>query len=246
MTFLPLERVTGREIAQSIIDFLNENGISLGNMRGQGYDGACNMSSDHSGVQGLICKHSPLATYVHCYGHCLNLVVSKTCSLPDVRNVLDRLQHCCRFFLNSSKRNGVLEMIVSKSVAHEGKRKPLLDYCRTRWVERSIAYRHFYQAFIYITEALEMIGYRRHLDKYGNLYADWDPANRTETQQILASITSFTFIIVFMIVYQYLFNLSGITIKLQRKALDTKEAHKMIAEVTQVYGRTEKGWWWIQ
>jgi len=52
------------------------------------------------------------------------------------------------------------------------------------------------QAFVLITDALEMIGYKRHLKKYGNTYADWDTASRSDAQQLLASITSFEFIIV--------------------------------------------------
>lgn len=178
---------------------------------------------------------SPLATYVHCSGHSLNLVISKSCSLPDIRNVIDQLHHCCRFFLNSPKRSGLLALIVSRNVPYVGKRKPLLDLCKTRWAERHVAYQHFYQSFTYMVQALELIGYRDHLDKYGDLYADWDSVNRTEAQQILASITSFTFIISFLTVYQYLSHLAGITVKLQREALDIVEAHQLIAAVTTTY-----------
>ena len=235
LTFIKLERITGEKIAESILAFLKENNIPATNMRGQGYDGASNMSSSTVGVQARIKKEAPLATYVHCNGHCLNLVISKSCALPQVRNVLDRLKNCCRFFLKSPKRSGLLELIVKHNVVNETKRKPLLDLCKTRWAERHTAYQHFYQAFVFIAEALEMIGFKRHLDKYGDMYADWDPANRNEAQQILASITSFEFIVVFMAVYQYLSHLAGITVKLQRAALDIVEAHGMITEVASFY-----------
>ncbi len=129
---------------------------------------------------------------------------------------------------------------MSTNVPHVGKRKPLLDLCKTRWAERHIAYQHFYQAFTYMVEALELIGYRRHLNKYGDLYADWDPANRTEAQQIVASITSFTFIIGFLTVYQYLSHLAGITVKLQREALDILDAHQLIASTTTTYKEERK------
>ena len=49
--FIELERITGKEIANTIVKFLNESGIPLAGMRGQGYDGAINMSSDRVGVQ---------------------------------------------------------------------------------------------------------------------------------------------------------------------------------------------------
>ena len=144
---MPLERITGEAILQAILKFLQDNDIPASNMRGQGYDGASNMSSDAVGVQGRIKREAPLATYVHCNGHCLNLVISKSCSLPQVRNVLDRMQSCCCFFLNSPKRSGLLEVIVKHNVVDETRRKPLLDLCKTRWAERQSAYQHFLPSF---------------------------------------------------------------------------------------------------
>ena len=58
-------------------------------------------------------------------------------------------------------------------------------------------------------EVLELIGFKWHLDKYGNTYADWDTASCSDTQQLLASITNFEFIVVFFTVYQYLSHLAG-------------------------------------
>ena len=108
LAFLPLERITGEAISQVVLKFLRDSGIPSSDMRGQGYDGASDMSSGAVGVQARIKQVAPLATFVHCSGHCLNLVISKSCRLPQIRNVLDRMQSCCRFFLNSPKRIGVL------------------------------------------------------------------------------------------------------------------------------------------
>ena len=46
---------------------------------------------------------STLPAYVHCSGHCPKLEITKLCSLPDVRNVIERLQCCCLFLYNSPK-----------------------------------------------------------------------------------------------------------------------------------------------
>ena len=143
--------------------FLDENDIPLAGMRGQGYDGTSNMSSDRVGVQKRIKELAPKATYVHCHSHSLNLVITKSCALPDIRSIIDRLQYCCCFFLNSPKRNGLLELIVSENVGDIRRRKPLLDLCKTRWAERHTAYQHFYQAYTYIAGALEVIGYGWHI-----------------------------------------------------------------------------------
>lgn len=64
LTFIKLERITREKIAENILAFLKENNVPVTNMRGQGYDGASNMSSCTSGVQARIKKEAPLATYV--------------------------------------------------------------------------------------------------------------------------------------------------------------------------------------
>ena len=98
LAFFPLVRITGEVISAIILEFLRKNGIPASNMRGQGYDGASNMASDSVGVQARIKQEAPLATYALCNGHSLNLVISKSCKLPQVRNVLDRMQSCSKFF----------------------------------------------------------------------------------------------------------------------------------------------------
>ena len=125
------------------------------------------MSSSRAGVQGRILQVAPLASYIHCSGHCLNLVITKSCAVPDIRYVLDRLKYCCKFFINSPKRSGLLEQVVSANVTDAEKRKPLLDLCKTRWAERHVAYQRFYQGLPFIVEALEVMGYKRHIEKYG-------------------------------------------------------------------------------
>lgn len=242
LSFQQLDRITGQCIAEGIVGFLKDVGLQVENIRGQGYDGASNMASERVGVQARIKELAPLATYMHCSGHCLNLVICHSCSLTEVHNVLDRMKKCCRYFLQSPKRNGLLEQVVSKRVQdHVTRRKALLDLCQTRWAERHDAYRHFYQAYTFIVEALEVIGYHMHLSDFGALYGDWDCGNRSEAQQILASITTFDFIVVFLVMYQYLSHMAGITVKLQGKAVDIIEAHSMIASTRDMYAneRTE-------
>jgi hypothetical protein len=61
---------------KSCIDFLfSELGSSLKKVRGQGYDGASNMSCEFNGLQAKIMSQNKLAYYMHCFAHKLNLVV---------------------------------------------------------------------------------------------------------------------------------------------------------------------------
>ena len=80
-----------------------------------------------------------------------------------------------------------------------------------------------------------MIVYRGHIEKHGDMYSDWDTAKRSEAQHSLASITSFDFIDVFMVVYQYLYYMSGITTQLQNNTLEIIEAHSMVGRLLIIY-----------
>ena len=58
-------------------------GLSMSNLRGQGYDGASNMRGEFRGLQRLILAENPYAHYIHCFAHQLQLVVvavAKCCS----------------------------------------------------------------------------------------------------------------------------------------------------------------------
>ena len=44
---------------------------------GLGFDGASNMSGVNKGVAARFKELSPMSTYVHCYGHILNLAIKE-------------------------------------------------------------------------------------------------------------------------------------------------------------------------
>lgn len=54
MLLLILTHITGEAIATSVLNDLEELGLDVANVRGQGYDGASNMSSACVGLQALI------------------------------------------------------------------------------------------------------------------------------------------------------------------------------------------------
>uniref|UniRef100_A0A1X7VGM0 DUF4371 domain-containing protein n=1 Tax=Amphimedon queenslandica TaxID=400682 RepID=A0A1X7VGM0_AMPQE len=87
-----LTRVTGEAIASGVLRNLAELGLDAKSVRSQGYDGASNLSSEHIGLQALIQMESPLAVHTHCTGHCLNLVIKSSYSLPVVRNVINKVK----------------------------------------------------------------------------------------------------------------------------------------------------------
>ncbi|XP_022024195.1 zinc finger MYM-type protein 1-like [Helianthus annuus] len=59
----------------AIDDILARYGLSLKRIRGQGYNGASNMSGEFNGLRALILKENVSAFYIHCFAHQLQLVV---------------------------------------------------------------------------------------------------------------------------------------------------------------------------
>lgn len=230
--FLKLKNITGLNIAATIKQELSDLCLPIQNIVGQGYDGASNMSSAKVGVQKSIRDEAPLAAYVHCGGHCLNLVIAHSCHLTEIRNALDKIKACFLFFKFSPKRNGVLTDAISKSEENQRRKKPLLELCKTRWAERHDAYTRFKQSYPYIVKALENIGYGLHKDELENQHVIWDSKSKQDAVAILSSLTSFDFLVNFLTVYQLLSHLGGITVKLQNSALDILAAYNMVSTVS--------------
>ena len=62
------------EMESSILDYFDKHEINISNCRGQSYDNASNMSGRYNGLQARIKEKNPLADYVPCFAHSLNLV----------------------------------------------------------------------------------------------------------------------------------------------------------------------------
>ena len=60
----------GEVLACNIRSTLAKYGLELKNRRGQGYDGASNMSARH-GVQGILSRENGKALYIHCNSYIL-------------------------------------------------------------------------------------------------------------------------------------------------------------------------------
>ena len=106
-------------------------------MRGQGCDGASNMSGKYRGVRARVKEFYPLAMYTHCCNHVLNLVISTSSQLPDIRNAMATISDTCVFLSRSAQRVWIfqdnVERKVSTSASSRQKLKPI---CATRSVER--------------------------------------------------------------------------------------------------------------
>jgi len=84
--FLGVQHVpdtTSAALKGALDAMLLAHGLSMHNIRGQGYDGASNMRGEFNGLQRLVLDENPYAFYIHCFAHQLQLVVvsvAKCCS----------------------------------------------------------------------------------------------------------------------------------------------------------------------
>ena len=66
------------------------------------------MSGKEKGVQAIVKESWPLAVYVHCSAHVLNLVLVKSCPIPRIYSAFDLSGILRVFFKSCSKTNAQL------------------------------------------------------------------------------------------------------------------------------------------
>lgn len=144
--FLHVTDLTGKGIAEKIIENLKESDLDPNNMVGQGYDGAAAMSGHLSGVQKLIQDKFPCASYFHCANHCLNLVISQSCNIPVICDAHTAIKSICNFVNRSTKRKSLMKQCI-EIIDEETLKQTLIKLCETRWVERHDAVQRFIELF---------------------------------------------------------------------------------------------------
>ena len=73
LCFIKFDEKGAEALINLILAKLEEDHLDIRDMRGQGYDNAATMAGIHSGVQRRILDINPLATYIPCNNHSLNL-----------------------------------------------------------------------------------------------------------------------------------------------------------------------------
>ena len=106
-------------------------GLDMQNWRGQDYDMAGNMGGKYQRIQ----REYPLALYVHCTSHRLNLCIVKSCEILLVKTLMDKVKLVADFFNNSPKRQQALETNIRDLLGSGTRQKKMIDVCRRRWVE---------------------------------------------------------------------------------------------------------------
>ena len=238
--FADAPRTTGRHLGQIILSILETHNRDLNYCVGQCYDGASSMSSVSIGCQAKVRAKASLAFYQHCFSHCLNLVISHSCRIPEIRNMIDTINETFYFFHNSPKRQHFFERVLAVKFPEQKKLK-LKGLSKTRWVERHECYESYFEMYESIALTFEAI---LNPDDYTSIYAEasteggegciedfcWDSETRTIAQGILKIMQTPVHAISFITVMSTLEPVKPLTVKLQRRNQDMYKAYKHVDE----------------
>ena len=156
--FYAVDDTKGKSIAAIIMDALLRLQLPLNLLRGQTYDGASNMSGTYNGAQAEVRKAQPLAHYVHCIGHCVNLATEAAMSeSPLIRDAVSLVNELGVMSSQSGKFQSLFLKTASSNYDKVTKLRPL---CPTRWTVRTKAIQYVinqYEAILSALEAMSMM-----------------------------------------------------------------------------------------
>lgn len=215
--FLNVYNLTGNSLANTILELLENFGLNIMDLRGQGYDGGANMSGEFRGVQAYIREKQPKALYTHCRSHCLNLAICKACSLPAIRNAIDIINSVSVFARDSAKRMKILQDKV-KDLQLESNVTKIKQLCETRWVEKHDAILEFSTILPAVINFLEFV-------------KGESSCASTKANGIYSSIHRFEFIVSLNILVNLLVLTVSLSRHLQAEKIDLWESYRMVDNI---------------
>ncbi|XP_074038063.1 zinc finger MYM-type protein 1-like [Leptinotarsa decemlineata] len=151
LKFLPHIGHKALDMFNSVIDTLQRYGLDIQKCRGQSYDNASNMCGIYSGLQAEILDVSPLASYIPCAGHSLNLVGTHAVdSCIEAVSLFTLFQELYNVFSSSTHRWAVLNNCKNTTLTTK-------SLSTTRWSARHDASRALQEEWPAIIRALEIL-----------------------------------------------------------------------------------------
>ncbi|XP_060846498.1 zinc finger MYM-type protein 1-like [Rhopalosiphum padi] len=165
--FMPVERficlkrllsVNSNAIFAVLSEIMSNYNLNWDDVVSVCFDGASTMSGCISGVQTKCKEENSRIMYVHCYAHCLNLVLVDACTtrrnIPMIFDFFGVVQLCYSFIEGSAVRHAILEKI-SKDTNMQ--LKTLKSLSTTRWACRAEAVAALKHNYLVLIPAIEEI-----------------------------------------------------------------------------------------
>lgn len=183
----------------------------------QSYDGAAVMSSELCGVRGIMRRALPNeVVFVHCYAHCLNLVLKQSASaIPSCKVFFTDLEGIAAFFSRSPKRTKALDEIV-------GARVP--GVCATRWTSSARLVCYIFSHVDSLVELFESIA-------SSDVQEGWDSSTTTLAGGFLSKLGRFEFRFLLTVYDAVFLRTTTLYDILQTQALDVPFCRSQVGDV---------------
>uniref|UniRef100_A0A0R0F758 TTF-type domain-containing protein n=1 Tax=Glycine max TaxID=3847 RepID=A0A0R0F758_SOYBN len=216
-----VKETSAKSLKEALEKLLSINGLSLSSIRGQGYDGASNLT--------LIQNENPSTYYVHCFAHQLQLaLVSCAKTLKDVSGFFGKVNMLVNFIRSSNKRQKLLrDKQVSQfaKLIEEGQietgsglnqESSIARAGDTRWGSHFRSLTSLMTIYGAIIEVLEEVGKDTSFEKYG------------ETMLLLDVLQSFDFIFMLYMMVEILGFTNDLSVALQKRDQDLLNALSLV------------------
>ncbi|XP_048512595.1 zinc finger MYM-type protein 1-like [Athalia rosae] len=210
LQFLPIKEHKAEYLAETLLKFLGNYGISIKDCRGQSYDNAANMAGKYSGLQAKIKEKCKFAIFVPCAAHSLNLVVTSFFQL---------VQKLYNFFSSSTHRWSILTECL-------GSNKVIKYLSETRWSARADAVSALHRGYKQILIAL--ISIARDTDQAGE--------TRNEALSLARKMEKLETIVLTEIWSNILERINKTSVSLQKDTLTMDVATKLFASLADFIG----------
>lgn len=167
---------TAKTLSAIILLILSEFNC-LSKLVAQTYDGAAVLSSERNGVQSLVRQQCPLAEYVWCSAHVLNLVLSKSCErIPETKRFFNLIKTLANFFNNSTKRQNHYNKMADM--------KKLPRVADTRWTYNSRTVNVIFNSSLHLIDLFEDMAENED---------SWDGETLSQVSYLLHNLKDFQF-----------------------------------------------------
>ena len=130
-----VDTIEANSLVARLKDTLLRMNLSIHDCCGQCYDVASNMRGAKNGVSTHILAEELHATFMHCYGHALNLATANVVrNVKCLKTTLDTTQEVSKLLKRSPRRGGIFEKLKSEI---SPKTPGFRTLCPTRWTVRA-------------------------------------------------------------------------------------------------------------
>lgn len=211
-SFIGLQRLLKVD-AQSIFDSLNDMLVNKLNLDWSAvlavcFDGASNILGSYNGVQAKFKEKNSKLMYVHCYAHCLNLMLVDSIGPRNkiAFNFFGIIQLIYSFIEGSCIRHAVLEKVSRDT---NSKLVTLKSLSTTRWACRSEAIAAIKLNYSILLQAIEEIK-----------NSTRNPEIKAKAKGLIINMKSFKFIFALNMLHPILLSIAKVSSKLQTEKLE--------------------------